>query len=150
MEPTPIVPCDHVAAARGSVGPLARLTMDSFVLTNTSIYRAIAEEAHASMSELMAAGRRRRTDDGWIVTYDPTHASVKQACIAIVFAGIWLEAAAHLAIVRQDGVEKAKEYDRRFYEDKLRLLGWSEEKPCSRAQGASKSPGESWFTRRPI
>ena len=86
------------------------------------------------MTELMAAGRRPRTDGGWIVTYDPTHASFKQACIAIVFAGIWLEAAAHLAIVRQHGVEKAKEYDRRFYEDKLRLLGWSEEALLGRAK----------------
>ena len=108
--------------------------MDSYVFTNASIYRAIAEEAHASMTELMTVARGPRADGGWILTYDPTHASFKQACIAIVFAGVWLEAAAHLAIVRQHGLEKAEEYDRRIYEDKLRLLGWSEEGVLARAK----------------
>jgi hypothetical protein len=96
--------------------------VDSLMFTNVTIYRSIAEEAHERMREFLAAGRRERPGGGWILTYDPGHTSFKHACIAIVFAGVWFEAATHLAIVQNHGVEKAREYDRRSYEDKLLLL----------------------------
>jgi hypothetical protein len=108
--------------------------MDSIVVTNASIYRAIAEEAHERMSEAMAAGRRPGPDGGSIIAYDPTHASFKQAFIAIVFTGIWFEAVTHLAIVHKHGVAKAKQYDHRSYEDKLRLLGCSNQDVIGRAE----------------
>lgn len=115
--------------------------MESIVPTNASTYRAISEDAHASMRELMAAGRRPRGDGGWIITCDPTRSSFKQACITIVFAGVWLEASTHLAIVRQHGLAKAKEFDRRSYEEKLRLVGQSDTPLLARAkrlQGARR------------
>jgi hypothetical protein len=108
--------------------------MDSIVFTNVSIFRAIADDAHEQMCELMSAARRPNPTGGWIITYDPKSASFKQACIAIVFAGVWLEAAAHLAIVREHGIDQAKLYDRRSYEDKLRFLGLSEEQVIDRAK----------------
>jgi hypothetical protein len=43
--------------------------------------------------------------------------------IAIVFTGIWLEALLHLLIVRDHGEEKFREFDRKPYEEKLRLIG---------------------------
>jgi len=97
-----------------------------FIVTNVSIYRGIAEDAYAKMQELREAARRPRGDGGWVVTYDPDHRDFRYACIATVFVGIWLEAATHLAIVRDHGVEKAREFDRRLYEDKLRLLGYTD------------------------
>jgi hypothetical protein len=57
-----------------------------------------------------------------IFNYESISRTALDFGIAIVFSGIWLEAATHLAIVRQYGVENATEYDRRVYEDKLRLL----------------------------
>jgi hypothetical protein len=90
--------------------------------TNVSIYRAIAVEAHEKMHESLVAGRRPRADGGWIMTYDPTHTSFKHACIAIAFTGMWLEAAIHLAIVREHGVGKARRHDGQSYEDKLQFL----------------------------
>jgi hypothetical protein len=86
------------------------------------------------MQDSDAAGRRPRGDGGWVITYDPSSTSFKQACITVVFAGIWLEAAAHLAIVRQHGLAKAKEFDRRSYEDKLQLLGQSDSDILARAR----------------
>jgi len=49
-------------------------------------------KSHEQMHELMNSGRGRTPAGRWINTYDPTHASFKQACIAIVFAAAWLEA----------------------------------------------------------
>ena len=108
--------------------------MKTITLTNVSIYRSIAEEAHQKMHESLVAGRRPRPDGGWIIKYDPTRTSFKQALIAIAFTGMWLEAATHLAIVREYGLDTAKESDRKFYEDKLQLLGRSDRTLIERAK----------------
>ena len=84
--------------------------MSDLIISNISIYRAIATEAHQIMQ---AAGPG----------YDPDRVSFKQAMIVIVFTGMWLEALLHLLIVRKYGKEKYKLYDRKSYEEKLLLLG---------------------------
>ena len=73
--------------------------MDCLVITNISIYKAIAEEAYQNMVELMDAGQRPKPDGstGWIITFDPKQTSFKQSMISIVFTGIWLEALMHLS-----------------------------------------------------
>ena len=93
--------------------------MKQFVITNVSIYKAIAIGAHAAMHELTNGGRRPKDDGslGWIVTFDPEQKSFTQAMIAIVFAGMWLEAFLHLRIVRDHGLMKFKEYDFKSYDD---------------------------------
>ena len=108
--------------------------MDQTVPTNASIYRAIVENAYRTMSDLMSTGRRLNPEGGWIVTYDPTHSSFQQACIAIVFTGIWLEAVAHIALVRRHGLRKAKQFDRESYRDKLRLLDVTDPSLLARAE----------------
>jgi len=82
------------------------------------------------MQELLNAGRRPKDDGtpGWIVTFDPDQKCFKQAMITIVFTGMWLEALLHLLIVREHGLEKYKECDRQLYEDKLRLIGCSDQR----------------------
>jgi len=89
----------------------------------------IADEAYQKMVQLIEAGRRPKPDGsaGWIITYDPDHSSFKQAMISLVFTGIWLEAMLHLLIVRAYGKGQFKDYDRKLYEDKLRLLGCTDE-----------------------
>ena len=99
--------------------------MSQFVITNVSTYKAIALDAHSRMHELTNAGRRPKDDGspGWVITIDPEQGSFKQAMIAIVFTGIWLEALLHLLIVRDHGVKKFEEYDFKSYADKIQLLG---------------------------
>lgn len=87
------------------------------------------------MHELMDAGRRPKPDgsDGWIITFDPFQNSLKQSMIAIVFTGMWFEALMHLLIVRAYGEQKFKEYDFKSYEEKLRLVGCSDQEVIDRA-----------------
>lgn len=103
--------------------------MSQFVITNVSIYRAIALAAHREMQERFNAARRPKEEGspGWITTFDPEQRSFKQAMIAIVFTGMWLEALLHQLIVRKHGVEKFKEFDRKSYEEKFQLLGCSDQ-----------------------
>lgn len=110
--------------------------MDSFIITNVSVYKSIADEAHQKMHELMDASRRPKPDGGpgWIITFDPDQNSFKQSMITIVFTGMCLEALMHLLIVREHGEKKFKEFDSKSYEDKLRLLGCSHQQIIDRAK----------------
>ena len=53
--------------------------------------------------------------------------------ITIVFTSMWLETLMHLLIVRDHGEDTFKKYDFRSYEDKLRLLGCSDQPTLERA-----------------
>ena len=103
--------------------------MNHFVLTNVEVYRTIADEAYQKMVQSVEAGRRPKSDGsaGWIVTYDPDQTSFKQAMISLVFTGMWLEATMHLLIVKAYAKDKFEEYDFRSYEEKLMLLGCTDE-----------------------
>ena len=69
-------------------------SMAKLVVTNVSTYRAIATEAFEAMRGLVESGRWPKEDGspGWILKFDPDQKSFKQAMIAIVFTGMWLEA----------------------------------------------------------
>ncbi|WHZ23296.1 MAG: hypothetical protein OJF47_002408 [Nitrospira sp.] len=115
-------------------------TMNQFAITNVSVYKAIAISAHLKMHELTNAGRRLKDggSPGWIITFDHEQRSFKQAMIAIVFTGMWLEAFLHLRIVRDHGLKKFKEYDFKSLADKLQLLGCSEPAIIEAAQKFQK------------
>lgn len=102
--------------------------MEKIVITNVSTYKAIVEEAYAQVVE---EGKKDRTPNpdgsGYILRYDAEQRSFKNAMVAVVFTGMWLEALTHLLIVRDHGEDKYREYDRKIYEDKLRLLGIEDE-----------------------
>ena len=97
------------------------------------------------MNELIESRRRPKPDGsngGWIITSDPDQNSFKQAMIAIVFTGMWLEAFLHLMIVRKHGKDKFEEYDFKPYEDKLHLLECSDPYIIDRAIRFRKSRKE--------
>ena len=104
--------------------------MDRLVITNIAAYKAIADEAHQEMVQLIESGRRPKPDGsaGWIKTYDPNQTSFKQSMVSIVFTGMWLEALMHLLIVKKYGKDKFREYDFKTYEEKLELLGCRDKK----------------------
>lgn len=99
-------------------------------MTNVSIYKMIAEEAYQKMVQSIEAGRLPKPDGsvGWIITYDPNQTSFKQAMISLVFTGMWLEALMHLLIIKGYGKKIFKEYDSKLYEEKLKLLGCTDQK----------------------
>ena len=96
----------------------------AIVLTNLSVYLAIAEEALAETTRLSEAGRTPRPDGqpGYIISSDPGHKSFKQSLIAIAFAGMYLEALFGLIGNENLGKNLYKKIDHFPYEEKLRLL----------------------------
>ena len=86
------------------------------------------------MYEVGSANTRPRPGGGLIRNYDPTSAGFKQALITIVFVGVWLEAATHLALVHRFGLDKAAEHERLTYVPKLRLLGITDQAALDRAE----------------
>lgn len=95
------------------------------MISNANVYLAIAEEALAESKRLDEAARIPRPDGqpGFVVTYDPEHMSFKQSLIAIVFAGIYLEALLYMVGVGQLGKDEYMKIDRKHYEEKLQALG---------------------------
>lgn len=99
--------------------------MSETIITNVAVYREVVEESYASMQETMRKQCRPKSngDPGLIKIYDPSKKSFKQAMICIVFAGMWLEAELHIQLGWRRGKDVAKEFDRKTWEEKLRILG---------------------------
>jgi hypothetical protein len=95
------------------------------LMTNASVYLAIAEEAQAQSERLAKLARRPKPDGepGVIVTYDPDQKSFKNSLIAIVFAAMYIEAIFYILGTQKFGSAKYnKEHDRKCLEDKLSLF----------------------------
>ena len=109
--------------------------MEPIILTNVNVYAAIAEEAFVDMEKRLAEGRKQRSDgEGWIISFDPSQKSFKSALVYIIFSALWLEAILHLRIANQHGKSRAKDVDRKSYEEKLAILGVNDgELSCSLA-----------------
>jgi len=99
--------------------------MGDIIITNVAVYREVVEESYASMQETMRKQCRPKAngEPGLIKTYDPSKKSFKQAMICTVFAGMWLEAALHILLVRRNGEDVAKKADKKTWEEKLQILG---------------------------
>ncbi len=99
--------------------------MGDIIITNVAVYREVVEESYVSMQETMRKQCRPKSNDepGLIKIYDPSKKSFKQAMICIIFAGMWLEAALHILLVRQGGEDVAKKADKKTWEEKLQMLG---------------------------
>jgi|SRR5882724_166658 len=95
------------------------------MLSNANIYRAIAEEAHASMRATLANVVKPKPDGapGYILRSEPDRRSFKDAMVTVVFAGIYLEALLFLALTDRFGRNEALKIDRERYEERLKRLG---------------------------
>lgn len=98
-----------------------------FVVTNISTYLAIAKEAFDQSEKIGAAQRSPREGGGDVITFDPDQKSFKHALVAIVFAGVYLEAYLYLVGCRLLGKTAYDRIDRKPYEEKLRALGVEDE-----------------------
>ena len=94
------------------------------MMSNANVYLAIAEEALAESKRLDGATRIPRPDGqpGFVVTYDQERTSFKQNLIAIVFAGVYLEALLYIVGVHQLGKDEYMKLKWKN-EGKLRALG---------------------------
>lgn len=109
--------------------------MTQVIISNVDVYAAIAEDAFVDMEKRFAEGRKLRSDgEGWIISFDPSQNSFKSALVYITFSALWLEAILHLRIAEQYGKSRSKDDDRKSYEEKLEILGVSDEElSCSLA-----------------
>jgi len=73
--------------------------------------------------ELSARQRQPRPGGGEIIKFDPDQRSFKHSLIAIVFAGVYLEALLYLHGCRLLGKVAYKKIDWNTYEEKLRAYG---------------------------
>lgn len=102
--------------------------MTELILSNVNVYAAIAEEAFVEMEKRLKEGRKPRSDGkGRTISFDPSQKSFKNALIYITFSALWLEATLHLRISDKYGKRRSKEVDRKSYEEKLAVLGISDE-----------------------
>ena len=93
-------------------------------LTNLHIFLSIAKEAQANAETLLRSRQRPKSGDtsGFIISPDPTQGSFKDSLVAIVFAGVYLEALLHIEGTKTLGTK----YDDFWkYETKLKKLGAS-------------------------
>ncbi len=101
----------------------------SFIHTNVRVFYKIAQESYEAMNEHFRSHTRPKPngEPGYIFTLDPEQKSFKNAFITIVFCGVFLESLLHLRIVKQYGLEVFEKYDHKPYEEKLKLLGCSDQ-----------------------
>ena len=95
------------------------------MLSNLRVYLAIAEDALAESKRLTEEYRRPKQDgtEGFVVTYDPNQKSFQHSLIAIVFAGIYLDALLYIEGVKHLGKDEYDRIGRKHYEEKLTRLG---------------------------
>jgi hypothetical protein len=113
------------------------------MLSNANIYLTIAVEALKASKRLDEASRRPKPDGqpGFVVTLDPERKSFKQSLVAIVFAGIYLEALLYIVGVAKFGKGGYEKIDLQHYENRLVALGISDQetlKACKQFREARK------------
>ncbi|MDZ4151237.1 hypothetical protein, partial [Methylicorpusculum sp.] len=63
--------------------------MNQLVVTNVSIYKAIAEDAYAQVADAEKTERTLKPySSGYILRYDPKQRSFKNSMITVVFTGM--------------------------------------------------------------
>lgn len=102
------------------------------MISNLNTYLQIAIEAGRRSRRIASAQTRSKPggDLGRIILYDPGQRSFKQALIAVVFAGIYLDALLRIEGFRRFGKSKWNRIgnDDRRYEAKLKVLGVTDER----------------------
>jgi len=95
------------------------------VISNLDTYLAIAKDALAASLAAEASHRKPKPDGspGFIISLDRTKTSFRQGLIAIVFAGVYLDALLHVVGTQRLGRRQYKKIHKDKYEEKLNKLG---------------------------
>ncbi len=100
---------------------------DDPIFSNSRVYHDIAVEALTASESASTAGSRPKGDGspGRVLAYDPERRSFKQSMIAIVFAGMYIEAQLWLHGCGRLGIAKYRSIDKQPLEERLPVLGVS-------------------------
>jgi hypothetical protein len=95
------------------------------IFTNSRLYRDIATEALSASEDAFVQKSRPKDDSspGHVIAYDPEYRSFKQSMIAIVFAGMYMEARLWLFGCSLLGAAKYRQVDQQPLEQRLAALG---------------------------
>lgn len=95
------------------------------IISNIQTYLKIATESLEESERLLDSNRHPKPNDeaGHIITADLQQRSFKHALIALVFAGVFLEALLHIEGCRRLGRKDYEKIDRCVYREKLEKLG---------------------------
>ena len=106
------------------------------ITSNIDVYWSIADEAHRAIHTDLEASRSPRPDGepGYVIRWDPDRRSFKNAMIAIVFAGMFLDALLYIALQRRFGRAEALKVDRLPHEERLKILGITDSVVLGRVQ----------------
>lgn len=106
------------------------------IISNIDVYWSIADEAHHEMRADLEASRSLKPDGelGYIILWDPDRRSFKNAMVAIVFAGMFLDALLYIALQSRLGRVEALTVDRLPHEERLKILGITDSVVLGRVQ----------------
>lgn len=95
------------------------------IFSNARVYQQIAVEALGRAQSSLADHRRPKEDGspGYVLTHDPERASLKNSFIAMVFAGMTMEAQLWLHGCERLGTVQYEPIDRQPLELRLASLG---------------------------
>ena len=111
--------------------------------TNVLVYEQIVNENYTGMVVDIDNGRTPKEDgSGYIIKYDPTHASFKKSMIVVTFAGMWLEAIFHQFMVKNHSKNQFNKHGKDSYKEKLELMGISDSSILDSAEKFQKSRNE--------
>jgi hypothetical protein len=111
--------------------------------TNVIVYEQIVKENYAGMLLDVENGRTPKADgNGYIIKYDPTHASFKKSMIVVTFAGMWLEAMFHQFMVKNHSKNQFNKHGLDSYKEKLILMGISNSSILDNAESFQKTRNE--------
>ena len=93
------------------------------IFTNAIVYRVIASEALARCLAWDSEHVRSNASGGRVIDLDLTQSSFKDSLVAIVFAGMFMEAALWIACYGRLGPKKCQQVDDSNLEDRPKPLG---------------------------
>jgi hypothetical protein len=114
-----------------------RLAEVEQIITNLDVYVAIAEEALAESERLEKLARRPKPggEPGDMLAYDPEQKSFKNSLVAIVFAGMYLDALFYILGTKRFGKARYnKKHDNKSLEEKLSLFGLCDKATLAEAE----------------
>jgi len=111
--------------------------------SNVIVYEQIVKENYAEMVADIESSRTPKEDgSGYIIKYDPTHASFKKSMIVVTFAGMWLEAIFHHFMVINHSKNQFTKHGKDSYKEKLKLMGVSDSSILDFAENFQKTRNE--------
>ncbi len=112
--------------------------------TNARVYFNIAREAVDRIKKDREENIHPKPNGkpGFVIKFDPDQRSFKDALVAIVFSGVYIDAILHILIHKKLGADKCRALDYKTYEQKLQALGCADTELLNDIQNFRKARRE--------